>query len=175
MNRLQARALQRTKQAGFSMIEVLVTLMIITLGLFGVVGLQAFSLRANQAGKYRGQAVFLADDLGQRMEINFPNANGYDVALSSTAPALNKDCTTSTCSGADLMTYDLAVWQAAVAAALPQSSWSVTTAQLAATPNLTSATFTLTWQERMGSIANNTSTATVTATYVTTRLIKTSP
>ena len=51
------------RQRGFSMIEVLVTLLIISLALLGTAGLQAFSMRLNQGGQFRTQAVFLVADL----------------------------------------------------------------------------------------------------------------
>ena len=50
-------------QRGFSMIEVLVTLLIISLALLGTAGLQAYSMRLNQSGQFRTQAVFLVADL----------------------------------------------------------------------------------------------------------------
>ena len=40
-------------QCGFSMIEVLVTLLIISLALLGTAGLQAYSMRLNQGGQFR--------------------------------------------------------------------------------------------------------------------------
>jgi type IV pilus assembly protein PilV len=166
---------RRLGQQGFSLIEVLVTLLITTLALFGTAGLQAYSLRVNQLGKFRGQAVFLVNDLAERMEANFTMAEQYDIATTSTVPTLGTDCSSANCNATALASYDLAQWQNAVATALPQSTWSVVSAPLISASPLISTTFTLSWQERATAAPNTTSTATVTATYVTSRLIKSTP
>lgn len=127
-------------QGGFSMIEVLVTMLIVSLALLGTAGLQAYSMRLNQGGQFRTQAVFLVSDLAERIEANkagavAPGAPGpYDMswdfagsgAYDITA-AVAKDCRTSACNTVELATYDLWQWQRAVGdpTVLPQSSWSV--------------------------------------------------
>ncbi len=118
---------------GFSMIEVLVTLLIISLALLGTAGLQAYSMRLNQGGQFRSLAVFLAADLSERMEANRASALAGDYVVASTvganflaaAAAVSTACVTTACSAAELAAYDLSQWQNAVAASLPQSSWSV--------------------------------------------------
>ncbi|MDO8457846.1 MAG: type IV pilus modification protein PilV [Rhodoferax sp.] len=118
---------------GFSMIEVLVTLMIISLALLGTAGLQAYAMRLTQGGQFRTQAVFLVADLVERMEANksgavvgayvVANITGIDFLAASNAPSTA--CATAPCIDTALATYDLSQWQHALAAALPQSSWSV--------------------------------------------------
>ena len=61
---------QRRREGGFSMVEVLVTLLIIALALLGTAGLQAYSMRLSQSSVLRSQAVFLVADLSERMEAN---------------------------------------------------------------------------------------------------------
>jgi len=115
------------KVAGFSMIEVLVTLLIISLALLGTAGLQAYAMRLNQSGQFRSQAVFLVADLVERMEANKGAAvsGGYVQPASSSAGALNETCTTGVCTAAALALYDLSQWENRVAATLPQASWEV--------------------------------------------------
>ena len=120
-------------EGGFSMIEVLVTLLIISLALLGTAGLQAYSMRLNQGGQFRSLAVFLAADLAERMEANRTSAlaGGYVVPSTLGADflaggaAVSTACVTAACNAAALAAYDLSQWQSAVAATLPQSSWSV--------------------------------------------------
>ena len=121
-------------QRGFSMIEVLVTLLIISLALLGTAGLQAYSMRLNQSGQFRTQAVFLVADLAERMEANTPGAvrAAYVLPESSTVNALSTACTTGMCPCAAapgdcnaLANFDLSQWQNVVAASLPQASWEV--------------------------------------------------
>ena len=125
---------QRHSQRGFSMIEVLVTLLIISLALLGTAGLQAYSMRLNQSGQFRTQAVFLVADLAERMEANTSGAvrAAYVLAESSSANILNTACATGMCPCAPapgdcsaLANFDLSQWQNVVAANLPQASWEV--------------------------------------------------
>lgn len=121
------RGCRRGRSRGFSMIEVLVTLLIVSLALLGTAGLQAYSMRLNQGGQFRTQAVFLVADLAERIEANKAGAvaGNYVLAASGVANALSSVCQGATCSATDLATFDLSQWQNAVFTALPQSSWEV--------------------------------------------------
>ena len=77
----------RNTQRGFSMIEVLVTILIISLALLGTAGLQAYSMRLNQGGQFRSLAVFLAADLAERIEANKSSAGAGDYVVPSTSGA----------------------------------------------------------------------------------------
>lgn len=143
------------------MIEVLVTLLVISLALLGTAGLQSYSMRLNQGGQYRSLAVFLAADLAERMEANKTAAVAGSYALTSTTAVAflagggvaSTACATNACSPTALANYDLSQWQSAVAASLPQSSWSVTQAVTGAQSNYT---ITIGWIDRR----SNTSSAT---------------
>ena len=130
LNRPRARLSQR----GFSMIEVLVTLLIIALALLGTAGLQAYSMRLNQGGQFRSQAVFLVADLAERMEANKTGATAgtnyaanWDYATSGAydTSVVNTACAVGQCAPDVLATFDKSQWQNAVAATLPQASWIV--------------------------------------------------
>lgn len=117
-------------QRGFSMIEVLITMLIISLALLGTMGLQTYALRTNQGGQFRSQAVFLVADMAERLEANSIAAvstNGYIQATSSTPDTtLNSNCSSGNCSPDQLAAYDLSQWKNAVSTSLPQSEWSIT-------------------------------------------------
>lgn len=68
-------------QRGATLIEVLVTLVVLSVGLLGMAGLQALSLKSNHSAYYRSQATFLAYDVSERMRANREVANngGYAV------------------------------------------------------------------------------------------------
>lgn len=125
---------QRHRHSGFSMIEVLVTLLIISLALLGTAGLQAYAMRLNQGSQFRTQAIFLAADLAERMEANKAAAvldGAYVVAQTAAADyviAAATDCIDAPCVRAELAAFDLVQWQNMVAdpQRLPQSNWSVT-------------------------------------------------
>lgn len=150
-------------QHGFSLIEVLVTLLIMSLALLGTAGLQAYSMRLNQGSQFRTQAVFLAADLAERIEANkaadyqtswdFAASGAYDI--SGTNPA---DCQTASCTPGNLATYDLWQWRRAVGdpAVLPQSSWTVTRV-VAGT--LSTYTIVISWVDRMSATTTTTNAA----------------
>ncbi|WP_182075937.1 type IV pilus modification protein PilV [Deefgea sp. CFH1-16] len=58
------------KQLGLSLIEVMVSVIILGLGLLGLAALQARSVAMNQSAYYRSIAVDLAADLGDRIRVN---------------------------------------------------------------------------------------------------------
>ena len=129
------------------MIEVLVTLLIIALALLGTAGLQAYSMRLNQGGQFRTQAVFLAADLAERMEANKLGA----VAGRYAQAAANVNCLNNPCSDTQLAQFDLFQWQTAIAATLPQSTASVVQT-LAGNPTIY--TITISWVDRLTDTTN---------------------
>ena len=44
-------------QQGFSLVEVLVAIVVLSFGLLGMVGMQAFALQSNQEARLQGQAA----------------------------------------------------------------------------------------------------------------------
>lgn len=105
------------------MIEILVTMVIISLALLGSAGLQAYALKTNQGGQFRNQAAFYVADIVERMEANKAQAVGgaYALAAGTAVPnALSTACITAACTPVNLAAYDLANWQFGLANALPQ-------------------------------------------------------
>lgn len=108
-------------QSGFSLIEVLVAALVLSIGLVGVAALQALSLQNNQSAFMRSQATALAYDLADRARANLASANSnlYNPATAG----IKANCkTTVGCSPQDLAQHDLAEWNAAVATALPMGT-----------------------------------------------------
>lgn len=64
--------MQLSKQSnqGFSLIEVLVSVFILSVGLLGLAGLQGFSLKQASNSYYRGQAIQLTYDMADRIRAN---------------------------------------------------------------------------------------------------------
>lgn len=105
-------------QRGFTLIEVLVSALILAIGLVGVAALQAQAMLNNQSAFMRSQATALAYDLADRMRSNIvgANAGAYDFGVA----AVNTSCNTvSGCGPTALAQNDLAEWNAAIAAYLP--------------------------------------------------------
>ena len=74
-----ARTLPR-REHGLTLIEVLVTMVLLGVGLLGLAGLQLRGMQVNQGSTFRSQAAFLAEDLADRMRADRANvvAGNYD-------------------------------------------------------------------------------------------------
>lgn len=109
---------RRNRQSGFTLVEVLVAALVLSVGLVGVAALQALSLKNNQSAFMRSQATVLTYDLADRMRANVAGstANFYD----PTQAEMTVGCTsTAGCSPQQLAQNDLAEWNAAIATYLP--------------------------------------------------------
>lgn len=104
---------------GASLLEVLVTIMIMAVGLLGLAKLQASSLRNNQNTLYRSEATFLANDMLDSMRIlNSPShdkAKDYTVVAGSTVAA----------GPSAVALADVSAWKARIAQALPGGDGSI--------------------------------------------------
>jgi type IV pilus assembly protein PilV len=121
INHLQAR--------GFSMIEILITLVVLSIGLLGIAGLQVTGMQSNRSAYYRSQATLIAYDMIDRMRTNVDgvNANYYDDLDSTDLPATPPTCidSSSGCSAESLVENDLQEWADDHLALLPSGSGTV--------------------------------------------------
>lgn len=77
---LNLRPISNNQQRGSSLLEVLVTIIILTFGLLGLAGLQAKIQLAEMESYQRSQAVLLLSDMTERISSNRGNAVNYVVA-----------------------------------------------------------------------------------------------
>lgn len=116
----------RGRQCGASLIEVLVAMLILSIGLLGMVGLQTTSLRNTQNAYFRSQATIFAGGMAERMRANPVGVDGGGYTAAS--GTLSAACLTVTgCSSAAMAQHDLADWQASLADALPSGAGRVCT------------------------------------------------
>jgi type IV pilus assembly protein PilV len=75
-------------QRGLSLVEVLVTIVLVSVGLLGIAGLQIASVQNTSSAAQRFEATLLAEDILERMRANRAEAitNAYDLAFGA-APA----------------------------------------------------------------------------------------
>lgn len=115
-------------QRGVSLIESLVAIVVMSLGILGILGVQMRTLADTQTSVRRAQAVRLIEDLSERLSVN-PNAlnniNSYPTAFGATPTAPSKNCATATCSNSELAAYDLSQWKQSVINTLPASDAAV--------------------------------------------------
>jgi type IV pilus assembly protein PilV len=101
---------------GFTLIEVLITLVIFSIGLLSVAGLQTISKKANFDALQRTTASLLAGDIIERMRANarqlqIYNNNGSRVLGGGTQTAANPDCVSASCNQVQLANQDLFEWE----------------------------------------------------------------
>lgn len=105
------------RQAGFSLIEVLISLLVISVGLLSIASLQLLSKRSTYDAAQRTTAALLADDMLSRMRNNpgalinyLPGAIGSATGATLAQPAaLCEEGTT--CTAEELATWDLWQWE----------------------------------------------------------------
>jgi type IV pilus assembly protein PilV len=126
--------LQCRHSRGFTLTEILVTLVIISVGLLGVAGLHSMSLRNNFDALIRSHASALADEIADRMRTNRTRAlaGDYNINIGSTR------------TGTALADLDLIAWKTRLATQLPNGDGSIT---LAAPPSRL-VTIIIQWGER---------------------------
>jgi type IV pilus assembly protein PilV len=98
---------QPNKQNGFSLIEILVSVLVFGVGILGLGGLQVASLKGSNNAHYRTTATVLAMDLADRMR---SNRDGVDKGLygrAVTCGSTPRLCRSSACSVEELAIFDV--------------------------------------------------------------------
>lgn len=106
------------RMSGFTLLEVLISLMILSIGLLGVAGLQITSLRNNHSAYLRTQASALAYDMADRMRTNSQATEDGDYDQANNTQ--HTDCLAAGgCRAADLAEHDTYEWEDRITALLP--------------------------------------------------------
>jgi type IV pilus assembly protein PilV len=126
-----------SRQAGMTLVEVLVTLVVVSIGLLGIAALQLTTLKGNQEAYVRSQASMLASYIIDRIRANQQGfmANHYnDIAMGGTGPA------------GTTAAFDLQRWQEEIDRLLPGGG-AISGGSIARTAGST-ITVTIQWSER---------------------------
>ncbi|TGN38448.1 type IV pilus modification protein PilV [Marinobacter confluentis] len=111
----RAEAFPTSRHKGFGLIEILVALLILAIGLLGMASLQTTSLQQTTGSQARTQAIFLAEDIVERIRANRPNRTSY-VLTDPDAVDCDSDFAIT---NADIVDDDLDEWRNALACLLP--------------------------------------------------------
>lgn len=116
------------KSRGFTLLEVLIAIVVLSIGMLGIASLQAYGQRSNHSAYLRSQATALAYDMIDRMRANMAGVqNGNYNAVDTTAGTYsNPGCDTATCSSSQMAQYDMYDWQQELATQLPVGNGTVT-------------------------------------------------
>ena len=121
----------RHPHRGFSLIEVMVAVLIVSLGLLGIAGTLLTATRSASSSYLEQNAVQYAYDMVDRMRANANavTAGGpYTATLSAPTSAPSANCNTSSCSSAQMAAWDVWEWQSLLHSNLPNGLGSVTVA-----------------------------------------------
>jgi type IV pilus assembly protein PilV len=119
---------------GFTLLEVLIALLVFSLGLLGMAGLLVVSVKTNHSAYLRTQASFLAQSMADRMRANVPRVwtGDYDGTYSGTTGDTDPCPTGTACTRAQIATRDKAQWEVQLGDQLPNAQ-----ATIACTPDAT--------------------------------------
>jgi type IV pilus assembly protein PilV len=114
--------MKNKQQSGFSMIEVLMTIVVMAVGFLALLSLQLSTFNNLSASNQNFLAVSLATDMGERVRANIGSAIAYNNMNTST---FSKDCGSVAC---DLREMDIWQWKQVIMSdnQLPQGVGSIT-------------------------------------------------
>ncbi|MES9884066.1 MAG: type IV pilus modification protein PilV [Sedimenticola sp.] len=106
------------RERGTTMLEVLISVVILSIGLLGVAGLQGVSKRTNHQAHQRSIATHLVDGIIERIRANPTAAASYHTGTTnflgskvSAASEPSPNCSTGACTKAQLAAHDLWGWE----------------------------------------------------------------
>lgn len=112
-------------EPGFTLIETMVALLVISVGMIGVAALHGLALSASGEAIRRSIAVGLASDIADRIRVN----RGAQLAYEGEATDNHCDDPTDNggidCSPAEMAAHDLFVWQTDVSQSLPDGQGTI--------------------------------------------------
>lgn len=124
---------------GVTLIEMMVAVLVLSIGMLGIAGLQAATSKYKINTWARSSSSMLLSDLSERIRIN-PEAAGTSFASEgvttssayviddnwttqqASALTISKNCESAACSVAERATYDLLVWRQRVRSSMPQGA-----------------------------------------------------
>ena len=120
MPQLITSRINKRPDSGFTLVEVLISVIVLSIGLLGLAGLQASSLKNNNSAYLRTQATLLANDMLDRIRSNMEGVRlgNYD-NLYQGQTLTNPGCISTGCNPTTLAQYDAWDWNSDVSSLLP--------------------------------------------------------
>ena len=123
-------------QQGFTLLEVMISTVILTVSLLGVAGMYGFASKFSYEARQHTQAVYIANDIMERLRMSkiawlksalLKDDGSYQLNINNqSATALLPTCNKKqNCRYNDLILHDVTDWQQHLASAFPSSSASV--------------------------------------------------
>jgi len=129
------------RNRGFTMLEAMIALLIFSVGLLGLAGMQAGALQNNKTADMRSIAIIAAHDMAERIRANQRGGTTHywNITGLGTTPT---DCTTSTCNANQVADWDAYEWETSLSTQLPSGRGFVSR-----TGSLQPYTITVMWDE----------------------------
>ena len=110
------------KGRGFTLVEVLIALIVLSVGMLGIAGLYVHSMQAGRTSMFRHHAVTLAGDVAERIRAN-PRAGAIYAGSGA-----NNQCVAAdrNCSSEQMAQNDIFTWSQQAGDTLPDGAVSVT-------------------------------------------------
>lgn len=157
---ISASSTRPRQQSGFSLLEVLVALLVISISLLGVAGMQAISISNTGESGFRSIAATQASSMSAEMATNWEywqpkggpappavTVNGSTVTLAGTAQTV-VTCTyanSTNCTPQQMAIYDLSQWGQQLQQILPGGTGAITCTYIS---TLVSCQIQVTWVEK---------------------------
>ncbi len=109
--------------SGFSLVEVLIALIILSVGMLGIAGLYVQSMQAGRTSMFRHNAVTIAGDIADRIRANPAAGDAYEAATGADNSCVNGGVN---CSPAQMAAHDIDLWQEQADDSLPNGKVTVT-------------------------------------------------
>lgn len=162
------------KQRGATLIEVLITMLVVAVGLLGAAGLQLASTRYQQTSILRSQALLQAEFIIEKMRVNNANLTAANLATAQASPqtaylaadeypaalALPADpaCGLNTqpaCTAGQAAQRDLRDWKLSLARDLPGGRGSIFPVAVGAATEANARRVVVMWREKAEAETNN--------------------
>jgi type IV pilus assembly protein PilV len=157
------------KQRGFSLMEVMVALVVTTVGLLGLAKMESLALSSTGVASSRSVAAILASSMASAMHANpgfwqaglapaTTTVTSTSVSSSGTGYATGVTCSTAgtgSCPPASMAAYDVYNWQTALNASLPVNAFVATINCLTGTTTGTPVTCNIQLQWAENAVASN--------------------
>jgi len=110
---MKNHSIQIERESGFTLLEILVTVIILAIGLLGVASLQNTSIKLSYDAYLRSQAALLSYDLMDRVRSNPNQAYSFDTISNGSKPtgdptaciSLSTDCSPAAIANSDMVAW----------------------------------------------------------------------
>lgn len=163
---MKSNNINTNQQAGLSLVEILVTVLIFAVGSLGIASLQLTGLKYSQGAYSRTQITILSDDMANRIKSNrtfalnqksdgsYNTGSPYEIDTFTGQMTVAKNCILDECDDQELADYDIASWVNEVSRTIPSGRGRVQVIDTVDTNGLDDRQFSIEFQWRQ--VANST-------------------